>query len=187
MKILYNYCLAGQQPAAPNGTAFAGKAEQAAAKSHAEQLTLGMAGIVSPVWRPASRPAVPTKWLGRRTVTFLLCAQTTENWGSISGVYAAGLYCSCANFSNIAGGYCNTVSANYSSILGGQKNTVCHDFAGVFGCNITTVASCAFHVNCLVAGNTHCWTGTGSLASGAIFKCASGALPAGALPLYIMP
>jgi hypothetical protein len=86
----------------------------------------------------------------------------------------------------IAGGRCNTVSGTYSAILGGfGNNDAGFNAAGIFGQNVTAVASNTFHVECLNAVNTP--LPSAGHPSGTIFKYNGGPLPAGALPLYIMP
>jgi hypothetical protein len=87
-------------------------------------------------------------------------------------------------YSSIAGGGGNDVSGLYSSVLGGACNIVpsTHNFAGIFGCNVTAVASCTFHVNCLNACST---PPTGSYPIGTIFYFNGGTPPVNSYPLYI--
>jgi len=87
--------------------------------------------------------------------------------------------------SGILGGQDNTINAHCAAILGGQNNVVNHDYAAVFGNGITSAAPNTLHVECLNAVNTP--AAMGGLPSGTIFRYAGGALPPGALPLYIMP
>jgi len=60
----------------------------------------------------------------------------------------------------------------YSSILGGYNNND-HGlhYAGIFGCNITAVASCAFHANNFVAQNMPTQAVVAGLPSGALYFC----------------
>jgi hypothetical protein len=53
------------------------------------------------------------------------------------------------NRSIVSAGCNNTASGNYSGIVGGSDNTATCNYSGIFGCNITSVAACTFHVNCL--------------------------------------
>ena len=92
-----------------------------------------------------------------------------------------------ASYSSILCGGCNTVCAVYSSILGGSGNSVAaaYPYSGIFGQNVAAQASNTFHVECLNAINTPCYTGT-AFPPGTIFACCPGSgLPFGALPLYI--
>jgi hypothetical protein len=62
------------------------------------------------------------------------------------------------------------------------------NWAGIFGCDITAVADCTFHVNCLNAKDTPVWTGSGlPFPIGTVFSCNSGGagVPLGALPLFV--
>ena len=70
---------------------------------------------------------------------------------------------------------------------GGLSNTVSgFNWAGIFGCDITAVADCTFHVNCLNAKDTPPYSA--ALPHGTIFYVpVSATPPTGALALYIMP
>ncbi len=94
-----------------------------------------------------------------------------------------------SNDSFIAGGTGNAIGAPCAAILGGQGNAVGHAYAAVFGNGITSVATDTFHVSCLNAVNTPTRPGGPILPSGTIFRydASLGPVPAGALPLYVMP
>ena len=58
----------------------------------------------------------------------------------------------------------------------GLSNTVSgFNWAGIFGCDITAVADCTFHVNCLNAKDTP--LGASSLPAGSIFYWPAGTPP----------
>ena len=100
----------------------------------------------------------------------------------------SGGYCNTISQPNgfIAGGAYNTVSGIYSSILGGNHNTVSHNYSAAFGSGVLSAADHTFHVECLNALNTPCYTG-GAFPTGTIYTCCpGGGLPTGhACPLYI--
>ena len=88
----------------------------------------------------------------------------------------------------IGSGCNNIVEGSFSSVLTGCRS--CDngfDYAGVFGCAVVAQAANTFHVECLNAVNTPTYVAGPGFPSGTIFKYTGGALPAGALPLYIMP
>ena len=67
----------------------------------------------------------------------------------------------------------------------GLSNTVSgFNWAGIFGCDITAVADCTFHVNCLNACDTPDY-GLG-LPTGTVFKSTSSTLQPGTAYLFIV-
>ena len=124
-----------------------------------------------------------------RRTTIFNCDNTTLNRGGsyncIDSSVAAGYY---SNYGVIGGGFGYTISAGYSmsAILGGCGNNDCgFNYSAVFGCNVCARATNTFHVECVNAIHTPCYTGT-PFPSGTIFACCA-TLPVGAFPLYIMP
>ena len=112
-------------------------------------------------------------------------AERGNDYSTISGGY---FNTTCSTYSVIAGGAYHTIfpAAHHSAILGGCQNVVSHPYSAVFGDSVSSAAPHTFHVKCLNALNTPCTTL--GLPTGTIFRCSVGSiLPAGALPLYIMP
>lgn len=72
--------------------------------------------------------------------------------------------------SAVGGGQGNSACGNCSAILGGISNLVCstHEKAFIVGSNITSVASCTLHANCLFLGNIP--TSDAGLVAGQVYR-----------------
>jgi hypothetical protein len=73
------------------------------------------------------------------------------------------------NYSTVGGGFCNTASGQHSGILGGSNNnTNSLNCAMIVGSDITAVAACTLHINCLAIMNIP--TSPAGLTAGQIWR-----------------
>ena len=124
-----------------------------------ENTALGYASTISGGYQNEVRCGYSTISGGYHN-TVLECGSTISGGyeNTISGYY-----------STIVGGCNNTISNVYnSSILGGRNNTSTHDCGFIAGNNISTVAQCTLHVNCLHFSNIP--TSSAGLAAGTVWS-----------------